>query len=68
MDLLPALAIVVAALIALLVVISVLRRGRRTSERPFATSTEGETRCPRCGMGNIWTDATCASCGAELGG
>ena len=45
-------------------------RGARATavESPFAASTEGEKRCPKCGMGNLWTDATCISCGARLPG
>jgi hypothetical protein len=35
-------------------------------ESPFAVSTEGEKVCPKCGMGNLWTDATCISCGTRL--
>jgi hypothetical protein len=37
-------------------------------ESPFAASTEGEKICPRCAMGNLWTDATCVSCGGRLPG
>ena len=46
------------------------RLGARATavESPFAASTEGEKRCPKCGMGNLWTDATCISCGARLPG
>lgn len=39
-----------------------------SAESPFAASTEGEKICPRCGMGNLWTDATCVSCGGRLPG
>jgi hypothetical protein len=31
-----------------------------------AVATEGMKRCPYCGMGNLVTDATCASCGKRL--
>ena len=68
-------------LLALLIAVAVLalaiglianrqRRERRdaTGESPFGTSTEGEKRCPKCGMGNLWTDRTCISCGARLPG
>jgi hypothetical protein len=37
-------------------------------ESPFATSTEGEKVCPKCGMGNLWTDRHCVSCGTALKG
>jgi len=48
-----------------------VRRQRLESnppESPFAASTEGEKRCPHCGMGNLWTDRTCVSCGKRLPG
>ena len=65
--------VVVAAAIGLLATLAILRRERReaasaAAESPFAASTEGEKRCPKCGMGNLWTDATCISCGARLPG
>lgn len=69
MDQTVVIAMVVAAGIGLLAII--LAVGRRRSdprESPFARSTEGETRCPSCGMGNMWTDRTCISCGASLRG
>ncbi len=37
-------------------------------ESPFATSTEGMKTCPHCGMGNLWTERRCSSCGSELAG
>ncbi len=60
------------ALLALAVVL-ILRRRRlerqaATRESPFAVSTEGEKRCPNCGMGNLWTDRNCISCKARLPG
>lgn len=65
--------VVVAATIGLLATLAILRRERReaeagATESPFAASTEGEKRCPKCGMGSLWTDATCISCGARLPG
>jgi hypothetical protein len=68
-DLLPAL--IGAAVVGLLAVILILRRTRTTAEaegvdRRYAASTEGETRCPACGMGNLWTDERCVACGAKL--
>jgi hypothetical protein len=38
------------------------------TESPFAVSTEGHKICPKCGMGNLWTDRTCISCGGALKG
>ncbi len=37
-------------------------------DSPFATSTEGMKVCPKCGMGNLWTDRQCVSCGTALKG
>jgi hypothetical protein len=34
----------------------------------FAASTEGMTMCPKCGMGNLWTERRCSSCGTRLKG
>src|SRR5262249_16862969 len=40
----------------------------RTRESPYAAWTEGEKRCPNCGMFNLWTDRTCISCKRPLPG
>ena len=37
-------------------------------ESPFAVSTEGMKTCPKCGMGNMWTERQCSACGAPLQG
>ncbi|TAL12022.1 MAG: hypothetical protein EPO00_02450 [Chloroflexota bacterium] len=58
----------VAAVIGLLASLVILRRRDQPDESPFATSTEGMKRCPNCGMANIVTDTTCASCGQTLPG
>ena len=42
--------------------------GASSPESPFAVSTEGMKTCPKCGMGNLWTDRTCMSCGGALKG
>ncbi len=73
MDQTTSFALVVAAAIGLLATLGILRRDRKrledaTTERPYAVSTEGEKRCPRCGMGNLWTDDRCISCGSKLPG
>jgi len=57
-----------AALAGILASLSILRRLRPPPENPFAASTEGEKRCPKCGMGNQWIAARCVSCGANLPG
>jgi len=65
------LALVVAAGVGIIATLVMLRRQRLESsppESPFAASTEGEKRCPHCGMGNLWTDRTCVSCGKRLPG
>jgi hypothetical protein len=67
------LVLVIVATVGLLASIVILRRQRRereaeTEDRPLAVSTEGSKRCPACGMGNLWTDTTCISCGGPLPG
>jgi len=56
----------------MLATLAILRRQRRAleppRESPFAASSEGETLCPKCGMGNQSTDDRCISCGATLPG
>ena len=60
------------AIVGLIATVVIMGRQRRASdaetESQFAVSTEGEKRCPKCGMGNMWTDRTCISCGADLRG
>ncbi len=73
MDQTLLLAMIVAAAVGLAATVLILRRDRVATnagpfESPFAVSTEGEKRCPSCGMGNLVTDATCVSCGAKLPG
>lgn len=65
------LALIVAAAIGLAASLLILRRQRVDREKadvesPFAAATEGETKCPICGMGNLWTDRECIACGARL--
>jgi hypothetical protein len=66
------LAITIAAGVGVIATLAILRSQRHSSdapvESPFAASTEGEKRCPKCGMGNLWTDDRCISCGARLPG
>ena len=75
MDDLTPLALIGAAVLGLLAVLSLLRRERHEAEAtagdvagPFAVATEGMKRCPHCGMGNLVTDATCVSCKKRLPG
>jgi len=67
--------LVVMTVVAVVGVIATLvtLRGRDRASRPpresrFAASSEGETLCPQCGMGNLWTDDRCISCGARFPG
>jgi hypothetical protein len=64
--------LVLIAAIGMLSTLFMLRRQRIASmgpiESPFATSTEGEKRCLKCGLGNLVTSATCAGCDAKLPG
>jgi hypothetical protein len=66
------LALILVACFGILATLAILRRQRRTleppHESPFAVSSEGETLCPQCGMGNQSTDDRCISCGATLPG
>lgn len=68
MDGLLVLALGSAAIAGIFASLSILRRDEVEPESPFAVSTEGEKRCPKCGMGNLWTDTRCVSCGNPLKG
>lgn len=63
-----------AALVAIVATVMIRARMQRDAaqttpgESPFATSTEGMKVCPKCGMGNLWTDRNCISCGSALKG
>ncbi|MDO8484218.1 MAG: hypothetical protein Q7S35_04665 [Candidatus Limnocylindrales bacterium] len=65
-------AMTLAAALGIVATLAILRRQRRAleppRESPFAASTEGEKRCPKCGMGNLWMGDHCISCGAKLPG
>lgn len=65
-------ALTVAVALGALSMLVMLRRQRRDAtpepESPYAASTEGEKRCPKCGMGNLWTVRNCISCQARLPG
>jgi hypothetical protein len=62
-------ALAVAGLLAALRVLLKERHATAAAvESPFAVSTEGEKRCPHCGMGNLWMDRNCISCGKRLPG
>ena len=42
--------------------------GMPAPESPDAVSPEGKKICPKCGMGNLWTERTCSACGSSLRG
>ena len=66
--------ILAVAVIVALAAIGAMRAGGRSQATPpgsewqFGASTEGMTVCPKCGMGNLWTDRTCMACNAPLRG
>jgi len=68
------LVLAIAAAVAVVAVLLIRRRERAEAEAAspvesqFAVSTEGEKICPKCGMGNMWTDRNCISCRAPLKG
>jgi len=65
--------LIAAAALGITAILFILRRQRRdrdslTRETPYATSSEGQKRCPNCGAYNAWTDRNCVSCGKLLPG
>lgn len=65
--------LVVAASIGLVAMLLIIHRQRNdradeTRESPYATSSEGQKRCPSCGAYNAWTDRNCVSCQRKLPG
>jgi hypothetical protein len=67
------LVLIVVAVIGIVAILLILRRFRvedegADRENPYAVSTEGMKRCPKCGFGNLVTDQTCSSCGERLPG
>lgn len=72
MDSTLVLVLALATAVAVASVLLIRRRQRAEAQAPaesqFAVSTEGEKICPKCGMGNLWTDRTCISCRAPLKG
>jgi hypothetical protein len=61
---------------AVLVAIGAIALARRRPKQPaadgsdsqLAASTEGMKVCPKCGMGNLWTERRCSACGEALRG
>jgi hypothetical protein len=65
--------LIAAAGIGIVATLIMLRRQRVDRDRlgqetPYATSTEGEKRCPNCGMFNLSTTRNCVSCKRRLPG
>ncbi len=64
--------LIAAAAVGVVAMVFVLRRQRHEreslQETRFAASTEGEKRCPWCGMPNLWTARDCVSCHRKLPG
>jgi hypothetical protein len=63
-----------AALVALFAALFVMLKEHREAAAAavaaldLGVSTEGQKLCPHCGMGNLWMDRNCISCGKRLPG
>lgn len=62
-----------AAVVGIAAMLLILRRQRVDREdagrdNPYATSSEGQKRCPSCGSYNAWTDRNCVRCRRKLPG
>lgn len=73
MDQLFLLALVVSIVVVMVALARIATRprtvaGESAADSPIGVSTEGMKACPRCGMGNLWTERSCSACGAELKG
>ena len=66
--------VLAVAVIVALAALGAIRSRPRTPvtpdgiDSPFAVSTEGMKVCPKCGMGNLWTERRCSACGGGLKG
>jgi uncharacterized paraquat-inducible protein A len=74
MDLTQELLLLGGAIVVLILAVLLIQRRQRmdrealTRESPFATSTEGQKRCPNCGMFNLSTARDCVACHRRLPG
>jgi uncharacterized protein YktB (UPF0637 family) len=73
MDQVYLLVLAIAVIVAVVAVDAIRHRRQKAttpegSDSAFAVSTEGMKVCPKCGMGNLWTDRACMSCQAPLKG
>jgi hypothetical protein len=66
-----------ALAVALVVAVAALGRlatrsptasGQAAGESSMGVATEGMKVCPKCAMGNLWTERTCINCGTKLRG
>jgi hypothetical protein len=64
--------VLAAATVALIAAVAVLMKEHRQAAAAgtvdLAVPTEGQKVCPQCGMGNLWMDRSCISCGKRLPG
>jgi hypothetical protein len=42
--------------------------GQAAGDTSMGVATEGMKVCPKCRMGNLWTERTCINCGTKLKG
>ena len=61
-------AALVAFFAALFVTLKEHRQAVAAGTVDLAVPTEGQKLCPHCGMGNLWMDRSCISCGKRLPG
>ena len=61
-------AALVAVFAALFVMLKEHRQAVAAGAVDLAVPTEGQKLCPQCGMGNLWIDRNCISCGKRLPG
>jgi hypothetical protein len=66
-------ALVLAIVIVMVALARILVRPRSpvgdvAVDSPFGVSSEGMKVCPKCRMGNLWTESRCISCAAALRG
>ena len=67
------LALLVAFVVVLVALARIVTRPRPSAdeiagESSIGVSTEGMKICPKCGMGNLWTERSCSGCGSALKG
>lgn len=67
------LALLVAFVVVLVALGRIVTRPRPSAdetagESSIGVSTEGMKICPKCGMGNLWTERICSGCGSALKG